>query len=401
MVKFILESYSFRRIVILTVISLLLLFTASKIFDIAWGSSSSIPIVNLDDVYSAPIQYDNFNRINLKLVSKDLIAIEGNKRFKVKDHPTGYDYYDTIKVFFPDTSFDVINKLFLQFEDSEKFDSVYIVTAKSQENQIFYKQIFFSSVIINKLNMFSDDPEAFRINSNKLVSKELLADNDSLINKVLSYFNSNINNIGIAECGTNCTIFKDICIKFGVPCRLVNLQGGDIDQVGYNNNIGYPLHVVCEIYSSRHHKWYVIDPTYGFRFRHRTFQDFLSAVEISNKHTFRREDEIDQDSILLTKRTLVGRDYFKYYENVLFSKPEWKNKYLKKLVSIFYGNFNYYLYLFSNNFPIVKNGIYYVGIKTFMYFFMLILYINAVLFLLMRRLFLVKKPKNELKQKTI
>ncbi len=401
MIKFILESYSFRRIVILTVLSLLLLFAASKIFDLTWGSSSSIPIVNLDDVYSAPVQYDNFNRINLKLVAKDLIAIEGNKKFKLKDHPTGYDYYDTIKVFYPDTSFDKTNKLFLQFEDSGNFDSVYIVIAKSQENQIYYKQIFYSSVIIDKLNKFSDDPEIFRIDSKKLVNIDLLNDNDTLINKVLSYFNSNIDNLGIAECGRNCTVFQEICSNFGVPCRLVNLQGGDVDQVGYYNFIGYPLHVVCEVYSSHHQKWYVIDPTYGFRFRHRTFQDFLSAVEISNKYTFRREDEIDQDSILLTKRTLVGRDYFKYYENVLFSKPEWKNKYLRKLVSIFYGNFNYYLYLYSNNFPIVKNGIYYVGIKTFMYFFMLILYINAVLFLLMRRLFLVKKPKNNLKQKTI
>ena len=119
----------------------------------------------------------------------------------------------------------------------------------------------------------------------------------------------------------------------------------------------------------------------------------MNAIEVSNKHTFHREDEIVQDSILLTKRTLVGKDYFKYYENVIFTKPEWKNKYLRKLVSVFYGNFNYYLYLFSNNFPGVKNGFYYIGLKTFMYFFMLILYINAVLFLLLRRLFLVKKPK--------
>ena len=137
----------------------------------------------------------------------------------------------------------------------------------------------------------------------------------------------------------------------------------------------------------------MVDPSFGFRFRHKAFQDYLNAVEISNKYTFRREDEIGQDSILLTKRTIVGKDYFKYYENVIFTKPEWKNKYLRKLVSVFYSNFNYYLYLFSNNFPPVKNGFYYVGIKTFMYFFMLILYINAVLFLLLRRLFLVKKPK--------
>jgi hypothetical protein len=175
---------------------------------------------------------------------------------------------------------------------------------------------------------------------------------------------------------------------------LVNLQGGDVDEVGSFDNMGYPLHVVCEIYSSNHQKWYVIDPTFGFRFKYKSFKDYLNAVEISNIHTFRREDEVEQDSILLTKRTLVGKDYFKYYENVIFTKSEWKNKYLRKLVSVFYSKFSYYLYLFSNNFPLVKNGFYYVGIKTFMYFFILILYINAVLFLLLKRLFLVKKPKH-------
>ena len=394
MIKFILESYSFKRILVLTVLSIAVLFLLSTLFDKAWGSSSYIPIVSLNSVYSFPVEYDNINRINLKLISKDNIAIEGNKRFSRQNSNKPNDYYDTVSFSYPDSSYDKINKIYIKFEDSRDYDSIYFVVSRSQEDKIFYNQIFYSSVLINNLNEFSKDPSEFRINKSLLVNDELLASNDTLINQVFSYFNSNIDKLGIAECGRNCVIFQEICIKYGVPCRLVNLQGGDDDKVGFSDNIGYPLHVVCEIFSSKHKKWYVVDPTYGFRFKLSAFNDYLNAVEIANKHTFRREDEIVQDSILLTKRSLVGKDYFKYYENVVFSMPEWKNRILKKLFNIFYGNFNYYLYLFSNNFPIVKNGFYYVGIKTFMYFFLLILYINAVLFLLMRRLFLVKKPKH-------
>ncbi len=393
MLKFILVSYSFRRILILTGIFTGFLFIFSKIFDQAWGSSSSIPIVNLYDVYSVPEEYDNNSNVNLKQLSKDLIAIEGNKKFRVIGHQTDPQYYDTVKVVYPDTSYNKINKIFLKFEDSDNLDSIYIVISNSQEEKLYYNQVFYSSVIIQRLNKFSEEPDEFRIDNTKLVNKDLLQDNDTLINEVFNYFNTNIAMLGIADCGKNCTIFLQICNNFGVPGRIVSLQGGDIDQVGYNDKLGYPLHVVCEIYSSRHQKWYVVDPTYGFRFKHKVFQDYLNAVEISYKHTFRREDNISQDSILITKRTLVGRDYFQFYENVIFSKPEWKNRFLKKLVRVFYSNFDYYIFLFSNNFSVVKNGFYYVGIKTFMYFFMLILYINVVLFLLLKRLFLVKKPK--------
>lgn len=394
MIKFILESYSFRRILILTVISIILLFVLSKVFDNAWSSSSFIPIVNLDDVYSLPMEYDNVDRVNLKLVNKDFVAIEGNKRFQLRGKGTDFRFYDTLNFYYPDSSFDRINKIFLRFEDSRDYDSIYLVISKSQQDKIFYNQVFYSSVRIEHLNEFSDDTSEFRVDNSQLVKNNLLNDNDTLITQVLNHFNSNIETLGIAECGRNCLIFQEICMKYGVPCRLVNLQGGDNYEVGFFNIIGYPLHVVCEVFSSKHRKWYVIDPTYGFRFKLSSFNDYLNAVEITNNHTFRREDEIIQDSILLTKRSLVGKDYFKYYENVVFSIPDWKNKYLKKLINIFYGNFNYYLYLYSNNFPIVKNGFYYVGLKTFMYFFILILYINAILMLLMKRLFLVKKPKN-------
>lgn len=363
-------------------------------FDLAWGSSTTIPIVNLQDVYSVPVEYDNSKRINLKFISKDKIGIEGNKKFRLENKQTGFEYYDTLQISYPDTSFNLINKLFFRFEDSDVLDSIYIVVAKSPVKEIYYNQIFYSSVIISTLNRFSDEPSQFRIDPSKLVSKELLHDNDTLINQALTYFNSNIDNLGIAECGRNCDIFLSICKNYNVPARMINLQGGDVNQVGLNDKIGYPLHVVCEIYSSKHRKWYVVDPTFGFRFKEHSFKDYLNAVEISNKESFNREDEIEQDSILLTKRSLVGKDYFKYYENVIFSKPEWKNRFLKEFILIFYSKFNFYLYLFSNNFPIVKNGFYYFVLKTFMYFFMLVLYINAVLFLFLRRLFLVKKPKH-------
>lgn len=395
MLRFILESFIFKRLVILSLLFIVVLYAASKIFDKIWGSYSSIPVVNLEALYAPPKQYDNFTGVNLKMISKDFIAIEGNKKFRQKNSNKDFDFYDTVKVFYPETGYDYANLIYLQFDDKNTYDSLFLVIASSDNSNIYYKQIFYSSVKIKKLNEFSDNPEDFRIKPAILVTNELLENNDTLINSVFNYFNNNIDNLGIAECGTNSLILQKICDDFGVPNRMINLQGGDKDQVGYYDEIGYPLHVVVEIYSSKHKKWYVVDPSYGFRFRFKSFDDYLNAAEICNSYAFHREVELEQDSILLTKRTLVGKDYFKYYENVIYSKPEWKNRYLKKAVSVFYGRFNYFLYLYSNNFPGVKNGFYYVGIKTFFYFLMLIIYINAVLLLLMRRLFLVKKPKQQ------
>ncbi len=328
------------------------------------------------------------------MVTHDLVAIEGNKKFRLKDENKNFDFFDTVKVFYPNEEFDKVNKIFLQFEDSQFLDSIYFVNSHSEVPSIFYKQIFYSSVIIHKLNDFSENPVKFRIDQSKLVSKELLETNDSLIIEVLNYFNLNIDKLGLAECGRNSMVFKKICDDYSVPCRLVNLQGGDVDQVGFDEYIGYPLHVVCEIYSSKNQKWYVIDPSFGSRFKRRSYDDYLSAVEISNKHSFRRDSEIEQDSILLTKKSIVDKDYFKFYENVIFTDHSWKNKYLRKVVSLFYSRFNYFLYLYSNNLPIVKNGFYYVIIKTFIYIFMITLYVNVILILLLKRLFLVKKPKN-------
>jgi hypothetical protein len=352
-----------------------------------------MPIVSVTNIYSIPTEYNNITKVNLKFTSLDYIAIEGNKKFKLNNSNKEFNYYDTVKVIHPDTDNQKINVIHLQFEDSNQLDSLLIVISKSEYKNLYYNQIFYSSVAVSNINKFSSNTDEFRINKNNLVNESLLLNNDTLINNVVNYFNSNIDNLGIAECGTNCKIFKNICDMYSLPCRLVNLQGGDIEIVGLGENIGYPLHVVCEVFSSKYQKWYVIDPTFGFRFKLSEYNDYLSAVEISNMQTFQRDNEIIQDSILLTKRTLVGKDYFKFYENVIFSDLELKNIFLKKLMSIFFGKFNYFLFLYSNNFPIIKNGLYYVFFKSFVYVFLLIVYFNAVFFVILGRLFSVKKPK--------
>lgn len=392
MIRFIIESYSFKRIIILTVIFIGITFLFNKLFDVAWGSNSSIPIINLGDVYKTPLWYDNYPRINLKLVSREQLAIESNKMFKIKDSPKIFGYYDTVIIKYPESSFDNVNNIYFQFRDSNYPDSLSLVVSKSDDPKIYYKQIFNSSVFVNKLNDLSPEPEKFRIKSEDLVSTELLIDNDSLINAVFKYFNDNKDNLGLAECGTNGAIFRSICGQFNLPCRLISLQGGDADQAGYYNYIGYPLHAVCEIYSSKYRKWYVVDPSFGFRFRHNKSDDYLSAVEISNMYTFHRDNEIVQDSVLFTKRTVVGRDYFKYYENIYYTVGI-KPRPVRAMLRVFYARFDFFLYHYSNYYPPSKDGLYYVGIKSFMYFFLLILYINSIMFIIIKRLIAVKKPK--------
>ena len=391
MLKFIIKSYSFKWLVIITIIFIALAVLSSKLFDLAWGSRSSIPILNINDIYKPPLRYDNFTRVNLKLVSKDQLAIEGNKKFKINEEHV-FDYYDTVKIYYPEASFEQLNKIYLQFEDSPAVDSIDLVISKSPEPTIFYKQIFYSSIIVQHINEFSKDPEEFRIKPEDLVSTELLSNNDTLINQVLKYFNDHKDSLGLAECGRNSEILRDICFKYSVPCRLIGLQGGDADQTGYYNAIGYPLHVVCEIYSSTYNKWYVIDPTYGFRYRQKNTSDFLNGVEISNMYAFMREGEILQDSILSTKRSTVGRDYFKYFENIAYKMGK-GNQFLQKFLRLFYEGFNYNIYHYSNTNAPRKNGTYYIGIKSFMYFILLLLYINSIMFVLTGRLLSAKKPK--------
>lgn len=395
MFRFIVESHSFKRILIITLLFAGLTYVCSFIFDKAWGSRSSIPIINIGDVYAPPVMYDNFTRINMKLIDRDKLCIEGNKRFITKDSQKPYEYYDTVTIKYPESTFDHINNIYLKFEDSHKTDSIVYSVSKSDDPKIFYKQIFYSTVIVNELNELSEDPEKFRINRDVLVTESMLKNNDTLISSALKFFNDNKDTLNLAECGTNSEIFRKICHNFNLPCRVIGLQGGDADQAGYYNFTGYPLHVVCEVYSSRIKKWYVIDPSFGFRFTHDTTYDYLNAVEISNMYIFGREKEITQDSILFTKRTVVGRDYFKFYENI-FYKLGMEYSMLRKVLRLLYPEFNYHTYHYSSYYPPVKNGFYYIGVKTFMYFFLLILYINSIMFIIVSRLIKVKKPNNRL-----
>ena len=394
MFKFVLSSYSFRVLSIITVLFIAVIFATSKIFDILWESDTSIPITNINDVYNPPQQYDNIEKINLKLLTQNKIEIEGNAKFRILgNNKTNFEFYDTVNVNYPNTDFELLNKIYLEFEKSHSIDSIFLVISKSYEQSLFYKQIFFSTITINNLNTFSSDAAEFRINYDLLVPENILLDNDTLINSVFKYFNDNKDTLGLAECGTNCIIFKKICEKFSLPCRLLWLQGGDINQTGYYNFIGYPQHVICEIYSSKSKKWYVVDPSYGFRFADKSNFSYLNAVEICNKHTFKSTDSIFQDSVLATRKTVVGKDYFKYYENIIFGNLIIENKLLKRAIRLLYSKFNYTSYSFSNNFPPIQNGLFYFGLKTFMYFFLIILYINSVMFVLIRRLFIVKKPR--------
>lgn len=396
MFKFVLSSYSFRVLSIITVLVIAVIFVSSKIFDKLWESDTSIPITNINDVYNPPQQYDNIEKINLRLISKNRVEIEGNTKFRIlENNKSSFNFYDTVSINYPDNSFELLNKIYLEFEKSHSVDSIFLVISKSYDQSLYYKQIFFSTITINNLNKFSSDVSKFRINYDNLVPENILLNNDTLINSVFRYFNDNKDTLGLAECGTNCIIFKKICDKFDLPCRLVWLQGGDIDQKGYYDYIGYPQHVICEVYSSKNKKWYVVDPSYGFRFADKSNDSYLNAVEICNKHTFKSTDSIFQDSVLSTQKTVVGKDYFKYYENIIFGNLIIENKLFKKVIRLLYSKFNYTSYSFSNNFPPIQNGLLYFGLKTFMYFILIILYINSVMFVLIRRLFIVKKPRKK------
>jgi hypothetical protein len=338
------------------------------------------------------MQYDNYIRLNVKLIDYKGLAIEGNKRFKIEGHNKDFDFYDTIEIGYPELENVHLNKIYLRFENTMALDSIFLVVSKSSKEDHFWKQIFYSSIIIEMTNEFSDDPLEFRVNENSLVEQLLLENNDTLINRTISFFEANKERLRAPDCGTNCVNFKDICSKFNLPCRIVELQGGDADQIGFNTNVGYPLHVVCEVYSSKYKKWYVIDPTFGFRFRNKGSDDFLNAVEISNMFYFMREKFIAQDSILTTTRSTLGRDYFKYYENVSFVPEDNLVTPLKKFLLVFYKKFIPNRYHYTSFLIPVKNGYYYLISKSFVYLILTLLYFNSVLLVITKRLFSVKKP---------
>ncbi len=391
MLNFFLQSYSFKRIVIITVSFIVLIFILNKIFDRVWKFNTALQLSDLSSVYSPPKEYDNMNRIKLMLHTQDKIIIEGNRKFITLESGKDYDYFDTVKINFADGNSEFTNKIFLQFKFSESKDSIHVVVSKSEEKNVFWKQIFYSSVLIDEINEISTDHETFLVNEKILVQKDLLNNNDTIIRTALSEFNSESRNTNYYDCGSNSVLFKKICDQIKLPCRLTGLQGGNADEAGYNNRLGYPFHTINEVYSSKDKKWIAIDLTYGFMFR--IGKSYLNAVELNNKFLFMQEGEIIQDSILFTKRSLVGRDYFKFYENIYYDKNERQGFLAKKILDHFYAKYNSSFYHYSNNLLPLKNGFSYLGIKSIFYLILFILYINSVTAILFRRLFAVKKTK--------
>lgn len=393
LLNFIIESYVFKRIILITILFFLILYASSLIFDYFWQKGAAIPMLDLGSVYKPPKQYDNLKRLNIKFTGNNKIAIEGNKKFRIDGKEKEFDYYDTTQIIFPDVSQDITNKIYLQFQDSRARDSIDLVVTKFTTTGLYWNQIFYCSVNINKLNEFSSNTEEFRINEDLLVDRLLLENNDTLINRVLNYMEEHKDKLYSPDCGTFCRTFEEISLKFELPCRSLILQGGNAELEGFDFNVGYPLHVVCEIYSSKHKKWYVIDPSYGLRFRNSGSDDYLNAVEINSMVFFQREKLIAQDSILTTMRTLVGRDYLKFYENIYYSSGVTLNLFVKKFAQVMYSKFIYNRYHYTNILIPVKNGYYYVIFKSIVYLFITVLYFNAVLLIITHRLFTVKKPR--------
>lgn len=377
---------------ILTLAFLAIVWISNKGFDKLWVRSNSIPVTNLDDVYGVPVKYDDYTKINIKLITKDKIVIEGNKKLRTLNENKDYGYYDTVSIKYPADTDNYVNKIYLNFYNTGKADSVFLVVAKSETTGLFWKQIFLSSVKVINLNEFSNDTAQFRIKEKNLAAPDILRNNDTLINSALNYFNSNKDNLKLLECGTNSLILDSIFKKFNLPSRTVGLQGGDGNFAGLSIDIGYPLHEVCEVYSTLYKKWYVIDPTYGFRYKEKNSDEFMNAVEISNKFFFLSEKDIVQDSVLFTKRNLLGSDYFKYYENIYYTKEGRYNYFLTKFIQHFYGKFNYKIFHYSNKVHSLKNGFYYIGFKSLLYLILFGVYFNFILFIMTKRLFLIKKP---------
>ncbi len=397
LIRFIISSYLFKVVVLMTVVFIAVIWAANKMFDTFWGTESFQPLTNLYDVYEPPPAYDNTTRIRIKLTGAEKLAVECNKKFRfisgTEDYTNkNYDHYDTIAIRRPMSEPDYTNKIYLQVEKSSGIDSIFLVVTGAVNRNLYWNQIFYSSIPVSEINKFSSKEGAFRVSEKILVETGVLNDNDTLIDEAFNSLNKAKDTMKTYECGTNCAIFRSICDMHNLPCRIVGLQGGDANATGFDDKLGYPLHAICEVYSSRLMKWYVIDPTYGFRFKDPSRNDYYNAVEISNKYFFASEKEIIQDSVLFTKRSLVGRDYFKYYENIFYNVTYKESKWTNRFVKLFFKKSDFYVYQYSNNLLLLKNGYYYMTIKSLMYLLIIVLYLNTVFVLVVTRLYKVKKP---------
>jgi len=386
--RFIINSFVFKKAIIITAFFIALFISANYIFDYLWYSDSFVILNRLDLVYKPPLEYDNITKINLKLENFNKVSIEGNKKFKLVGSSKNYDYYDTVYLNFPEHQVELLNKFFLKFDYSQYNDSIYIVVSKSNEENVYWKQIFLSSVFIDKLNEFDNSPY-FKIENKHFLNEAMLDNNDSLIQLAYNYFNENKNNLKLGNCGMNCSAFKIICEKFNVPCRILILQGGDALNAGLNVSLGYPFHVICEVYSSRIKKWFVVDPSYGVTYSDE--KELQNAVEISNAVFFNKMNRITQDSVLTTKTANLDRDYFKYYENVYYNTNYEPGLIIRNVIRYFYKKFEPRLYQYSSNISKTKDGYYYAGVKSVVFLIILISHFNIILFIVVKRLVMAKR----------
>ena len=181
--------------------------------------------------------------------------------------------------------------------------------------------------------------------------------------------------MGLAECGTDSRILKSICDKFKLPCRIIILQGGDSFEAGLDDELGYPKHAVCEVYSSRYRKWYVIDPLFGTVF----LKDHIpqNAAEISDLVFARRVSNIIQDSVLTTRYINLQKDYFNYYRNIYYTSNI-SNGYIKFFIEHFYGNYLYFQVQNTHKMHNYMDGRMYCALKTLMYMLIFVIYVFII-----------------------
>ncbi len=390
LVNKILQSKLFKKTVFTSGAFIVILIISNLVFDRSWKHKYMMPLTNLEEAYAVPLQYDNIPRVNLKILSSGFLGIEGNRTFTTLGSNEAYTYFDSVEIKRPDTAFSYYNKIYLKFKNSNNIDSIYYVVSHSLDSNIFWNQIFYSSVKVQHLNELSCNPESFRLDSTKLVNRDLLASNATLISQAINYFNTNEKSLGLAECETDSKIFKTVCTKYSVPCKIIFLQGGNSRESGFGNKvIGYPQHVVCEIYSSRFKKWFVVDPFYGTVFFGKDSVP-LNAAEISNVIFFEK-DSIFQDSVLTTFRDILDKDYFNYYMNVFYVTGRIPNIIVRQFVKFFYNRYDYLKLHYSGEIPDNMNAISYIEKKTIMYLIIIIIYTLVVIAIIANRLYVIRK----------
>lgn len=391
-----------KKILFATIIFAAAVWISGRIFDSLWASQCYIPLTDLDDVYKPPREYNNIAKIKLKMVDEGTLGIMGNKKFSVIHEATGApdpetaNNYHTVGISYPnEISGRLKNRIYLTFEDSAGPDSIHMITTKSVENGLQYNQISLSSVAVSEINGFDGDAGSFELNPSTYVDRKILSDNDTLINLSIAYFNAAKDTMSISDCGEAGRIFKSVCDRFELPCRTITLQNGNSGAAGLGNEVGYPLHVVCEVYSSRLKKWYVIDPSFGFRFENSIDGNYLNAVEISNRNFFKDEKGLVKDSILFTARNPADIAYFNYYNNVLYSFDGEQSKLVEAVRKHLYKKSNLTVFHFSNELKPGRNALYYVGLKSVMYAGFGFVYLSTLIFLLSKRIHKDKKLKSQ------